>query len=197
MHKFNTSPVVVVVAALCLSVWCQTPARKSEAVSYKSVCLVGISETDKAKWEATSNTARSGKSGQRFAEDFDVLRSAQTKLRSRFPEGFSNSDIKQVECQAWVDYREQNPNGHLHLDDFAKYAAENYGGLRVRSRPDGAAILVDNVPWDGPTNAQNMCSVGTRHVRLSKPGYNDELGDADVKQGQWTIFERDLREKKP
>jgi hypothetical protein len=158
---------------------------------------MSIAKTDEAKRDISSNTAETDKKRQSVTDDWGVLVGAQRKLRSRFPESFSNSDIQQVDCQAWADYRKQNPNGQLDLDSFAKYAAENYGGLKVRSRPAGAAIAVDNLAWDGPTDAQNMCSVGTRHVRLSKPGYYDEVGDAVVKQGQWTIFEKDLREKKP
>ena len=67
--------------------------------------------------------------------------------------------------------------------------------LRVRSTPEGAAIAVDNLPWDGPTDAQNMCTVGSRHVVLSKPGYYDENGDVVVQQGHWAKFERTLRPK--
>ena len=197
MHKIKTSCAIVTVAVLCSGVWCQTATKENELSSRKSRCLMSIAETDKAKRDILWTTAQGDKKTQPATGDWNVLMGAQPKLRSRFPESFSNSDIQQVECQAWADYRKQNPNGQLDLDSFAKYAAENYGGLKVHSRPAGAAIVVDNLPWDGPTDAQNMCGVGTRHVRLSRPGYYDEVGDADVKQGQWTIFERDLREKKP
>src|ERR1700674_117528 len=197
VHKIKTSYIIVAVAVLCVGGWCQTTTTENESSSRRSFCLMSIAKTDKAKGDILSNTAATGKKSQPVTGDWDVLMSAQPKLRSRFPESFSNSEIQQVECQAWADYRKQNPNGHLNLDGFAEYAAENYGGLKGHSRPAGAAIAVDNLPWEGPTDAQNMCVVGTRHVRLSKPGYYDALGDADVKQGQWTVFERDLREKKP
>jgi len=196
VHGSKTSCVIVAVAVLCSGVWCQTATMENKLSNRKSVCLISIAETDKAKRDILSTAAQSDKKRQSDMGDWDVLMGAQPKLRSRFKESFNNSDIQQVECQAWADYRQQNPNGQLDLDSFTKYA-ENYGGLKVHSRPAGAAIAVDNLPWDGPTDAQNMCRVGTRHVRLSKHGYYDEVGDADVKQGQWTIFERDLREKKP
>jgi PEGA domain len=192
VHDIKTSCVVIAVAVLCSGAWCQTATTENETSSRKSLC---IAETDKAKRDILSNTAQSDKKTRPVTGDWSVLVNAQPKLRSRFPESFGNSDIQQVECQAWADYRKQYPNGHLDLDSFAKYAAENYGGLKVHSKPAGAEIAVDNLPWDGPTNAQNMCRVGTRHVRLSKPGYYDAVGDADVKQGQWAIFERDLKEK--
>src|SRR6266849_5457498 len=190
VHKIKTSHVIVVVAVLCSGAWCQTATTENELSSSKSFCLMSIAETDKTKRDIFSNSAQSDKKKQPVKGDWDVLMGAQPKLRSHFQESFSDSDIQQVECLAWADYRKQNPKGQLVLDRFAEYAAENYGGLKVRSRPAGAAIAVDNLPWDGPTDAQNMCSVGTRHVRLSKPGYYDEVGDAVVNQGQWTIFEK-------
>lgn len=196
VHRIKTSCVIVAVGVLCSGLYCQTASTENELSSRKSFCLMSLTETDKGKRDVLSTAAQSDKKRQSVTGDWDVLMGAQPKLRARFTESFNNSDIQQVECQAWADYRKQNPNGRLDLDSFAKYA-ENYGGLRVRSRPAGAAISIDNLSWDGPTDAQNMCRVGARHVRLSKPGYYDEIGDADVKQGQWAIFERDLRKKKP
>jgi hypothetical protein len=136
-----------------------------------------------------------GAAAQRASDDLTELRGAQAKVRSKFDASFSDTDVQMVECRAWQDYRREHPNEKLDLDRFVTYAAANYGGLRVRSTPEGAAIIVDNTPWDGPTDAQNMCTVGTRHVVLKKPGYYDETGDAMVKQGGWTVFERTLKPK--
>lgn len=198
LQKIKISWVIVSVSVLCSSgVWGQTATMEAELSRRKSFCLTSIAEPDKAKRDILWNTAHTDKTGELVTSDWDVIMGAQLKLRRRFPVSFTNSDIQQVECQAWAEYRKKTPKGHLDLESFAEYAAENYGGLKVQSRPAGAAITVDNLPWDGPTDAQNMCGVGTRHVRLAKPGYYDEVGEADVKKGQWTIFERALREKKP
>ena len=94
---------------------------------------MSIAETDKAKRDILSTAGQGDTKRQPVAGDWDVLIGAQPKLRSRFPESFNSSDIQHIECQAWADYRKQNPNGHLDLDSFAKYAAENYGGLNVKA----------------------------------------------------------------
>ena len=169
--------------------WCQSKsslAQSSENRASVSMqpCLISLRRSDDSKTDGFSAT-----------EDWKVLKGAQAIVRSRFSADFSNTDIEKVECAAWAIYRTHSPEGKLDLDSFAKYAAASFGGLKVNSRPEGAAIVVDNIAWDGPTDASNMCSVGTRHVVLSKPGYYDESGDAVVKQGQWTIFQRDLQPK--
>jgi hypothetical protein len=153
---------------------------------------VGVARKQSAADEAGP---QKGDTKPNAADDRGVLKKAEAKLRTGFDASFSDSDVKHIECRAWQEYRERNPNGKLDLDRFAAYAAANYGGLRIRSKPEGAAIVVDNTSWEGPTDAQNMCSVGTRHIILSKPGYYDEAGDAVVKQGAWTVFEKDLRPK--
>jgi hypothetical protein len=171
-----------------------------------SPCVVSLSDNAKPISKENGGVARSAAAqnathdsemhkgaAKQSAEDWVVLRGAEAELRTRFSKSFSASDIKQVECRAWQDYRERHPEGKLDLDSFSAYAADNYGGLRVRSRPEGAAIVVDTKPWDGPTDSQNMCSIGTRHIVLSKPGYYDEAGDAIVKHGELTIFQRDLK----
>lgn len=185
MNGIKGFGLVFTAVMLCSSAWCQTAPTANRPLRRASGCLASIDPINKA----TDNMTPSA------TDDWAVLRSSQGKVRSHYPESFSDSDIRQIECLAWAEYREHNPSGQLDLDGFAKFASESFGGLKVRSRPDGAAIVVDDVSWVGPTNAQNMCKVGTRHIRLSKPGYYDATGDAIVKQGDWTVFDKDLQPK--
>ena len=130
-----------------------------------------------------------------FGNDAHVLAASESKVRARFGSSFSDADINQIECLAWADYRRQNPTGSLDPDKFARYAADAYGGLKITSTPEGAAISVDDKPWTDPTNAQEACRIGVRRVKLSKSGYQDETGEAKVQQGQWTVFHKDLKPK--
>ncbi len=180
----------------CSSLWCQVEAKSDRDSGRVSPCLVNLKLMDSSKRMAVEDSERhKNEVKQSEMDDWGVLRGARAKLRASFSDTFSDSDIRELDCLAWQEYRKENPNGKLDLDKFAAYAAANYGGLRVRSTPEGAAIIVDNSAWDGPTDAQNMCTVGTRHVVLSKPGYYDESGDIVVQQGQWANFERTLKPK--
>jgi len=127
--------------------------------------------------------------------DMRVFQSAQPKLRAHFSGGFSDPDIQRIECEGWRDYKKLHRGEQLDADKFLKFASENFGGLKVTSNPDGAAIKVDDKLWSDATNAQSSCKVGTRHIRLTKPGYQDGVGDAIVKEGQWTLFHKDLKKK--
>jgi PEGA domain-containing protein len=132
---------------------------------------------------------------QTLQYDLSVVQRAEPKLRERYPVSFSDADVQHIATQSWMDFRTQHPNDKLDLDKFAKLASESYGGLKVTSTPNGAAIEVDSRLWDDPTNAQSSCRTGTRHIKLSKPGYDDAEGDAVVVEGQWTLFHKDLKKK--
>lgn len=132
---------------------------------------------------------------QTLAHDLPVVESAEPRLRGAFPATFSDSEVRQINTSAWVDYRAEHPNDKLDLDGFAKLASQSYGGLRITSNPSGASIEVDSRAWDDLTDAQSTCRTGTRHIRLSKDGYEEADGDVLIVEGQWTVFHKDLKKK--
>jgi hypothetical protein len=128
-------------------------------------------------------------------QDLALVERTEPTLRRRYPKTFSDADIRDITASAWMDFRERQPNEPIDLDKFAKFALESYGGLRITSKPIGAAIDVDSKPWSDTTNAQSSCRTGTRSIKLTKPGYEDEVGNAIVSEGRWTSFHRNLRKK--
>jgi len=194
MRRVGTNIYFVMITVLCIPAWSQNQQRATASAEYMSLCMASFSRSGN-KYDTTETSRTADATAQRGRYDFAVIQSADAKVRSKFDASFSDTDVRVVECRAWQEYRRQHPNEPLDLDRFAAYAAANYGGLKVRSTPEGAAIIIDNTPWEGPTDAQNMCSVGTRHVTLKKEGYWDESGDAIVKEGEWTVFERTLKAK--
>jgi hypothetical protein len=127
--------------------------------------------------------------------DLPVVENAEQKLRAFYPASFSDSQVRHINTLAWMDYRDDHPNGKLDLDTFAKFAYESYGGLEVTSTPSGASIVVDSKPWGDLTDVKSSCRTGKRHITLSKQGYEDAEGDTVVTEGQWTIFHKDLNKK--
>jgi hypothetical protein len=173
MNGLKICTLVLLFAALSPGVSCQVASTTAKQQSANTFAC-----------EPTSSQA-----------EVRVFQAAQPKIRAHFSATFSDSDIQQIECDGWRDYRKLHPGEQLDADKFLKFASENFGGLKVTSNPDGAAIRVDDKPWSDATNTQSSCKVGIRHVKLTKPGYQDELGDAIVKEGQWTLFHRDLKKK--
>jgi PEGA domain-containing protein len=127
--------------------------------------------------------------------DLAVVQNAEPRLREHYPNTFTDSDVWHIAADAWVGFREKQPKEQLDVDKFAKLASESYGGLKITSKPDGAAIEVDSKRWDDPTNARGSCHTGTRLIKLSKSGYQTVAGNAVVTEGKWTLFHRDLKAK--
>jgi hypothetical protein len=129
-------------------------------------------------------------------QDLHLVDNVESKVRAYYPKTFSDEDVQRITVQTWIDLRQAKPEGPLDLDRFERYALESFGGLRITSQPEGAAIEVDQRPWADSTDAQSSCRTGNRHIKLSKDGYEDEVGDAVVKEGQWTLFNRTLKKRK-
>jgi hypothetical protein len=172
MSKISAYCLFVLLVAPCPGAWCQVTAKAQKQLGVPShVCDVASSR------------------------EAEFLGAVQPKLRAHFSRSFKDADVGQIECDGWSDYMKLYPHEQPDTDKFLKFVSENFGGLKVTSTPDGAAIEVDGKPWSDTTNAQNSCRVGVRHVKLTKPGYQEEVGEAIVKEGQWTLFQRDLKKK--
>jgi len=129
-------------------------------------------------------------------QDIRVIKAAQPTLYKMLSqEGLRTSDSRMITSAAWSEFRKDHPNDKLEEDKFVKFAAEEFGILAVTSKPDGADIEVDARPWTDKTNAENGVRVGTRHVRVSMPGYEDSEGNSEVKKGKRTLFHADLKAK--
>jgi hypothetical protein len=129
-------------------------------------------------------------------QDLPLVDGVERKIRAHYPKTFSDENIQQITIQTWADLRKREPNGALNMTGFEQYALQSFGGLQITSQPEGAAIEVDDKPWSDTTNAQSSCRTGTRHIKLSKDGYKDAVGDAVVTEGRWTVFNRTLSKRK-
>ena len=140
--------LIAAILIACSSLWCQVEAKNDRDSGRVSPCVTSLKLLGSSKHVAVEDIERDkSETKQSETDDWGVLRGAQSKLRANFSDSFSDSDIRELDCLAWQEYRKKNPDGKLDLDKFAAYAAANYGGLRVRSTPEGAAIAVDNLPW--------------------------------------------------
>jgi hypothetical protein len=147
---------------------------------------------------AANEIAKSNPSvtGTTLDSDLPLIISVEPKVRAHYPSSFSDIDVQHITIKTWMEFRQSKPEGPLDMPKFEQYAMESFGGLQITSQPEGAAIEVDLRQWADTTNSQSSCRTGTRHIKLSKEGYEDELGDAIVTEGRWTMFNRTLKKKK-
>jgi len=139
-----------------------------------------------------SNPAVSRKT---LEKDTFQVREAEPSVKKLFKKGaLSDEDVQLISISAWKDYRQEQPKGEFSIDRYVNLVDE-FGLLVITSTPNGAAIKVDGRPWEDPTNARNGARAGVRTVRLSKPGFEDAVGDVDVKKGESTLFHADLKPK--
>lgn len=129
--------------------------------------------------------------------DRTAIRAAYWKLKVFYSDkqfGQSDTELSEITGRAWFEFRENNSKSRLTSDEVVALG-QGYGGLKIESDPQGAAIRVDDKGWTEPTNAESATRTGERAIRLSKLGYQDENGTAVVKQGEWTTFFRKLKKK--
>jgi len=129
-------------------------------------------------------------------EDGRVIQGAYPQVLTAFEkEGFAKTDVDQIVAFTWKDYRNNHPSRKLDSSQFVKEASENFGGLRVSSKPRGAEVYVDGRKWPDPTDCSGVTHSGRRKIILRKEGYKDVDDYVDVIAGKWTAFNRELQKK--
>lgn len=124
-----------------------------------------------------------------------VVQKSDKQLRYHLSgEGLSDQSIDHVELQTWQDLAATAPDTKLEATSFETHALTRYGGLLIRSVPQGASILVNGQPW-GNTTAENGVSAGVKHITLKLAGYADSTGDVEVVAGKMATFTRQLIKK--
>ena len=162
--------------------------------------LQGRSDSEQETWYSTTanqiTKSNSAVKAETIRQDISVIRVAEPLLHERLAqEGRGDVDVRMITSAAWREFRRDHPNERLEKDKFIKFAAEEFGILEVTSTPNEADIRVDAKPWADKTDAENGVRVGTRHVTISKSGYEDAEGDSEVKKGGHTLFDADLKPK--
>jgi hypothetical protein len=98
------------IVILCSGLWCQVVAENDRDSIRVSPCLANLKHKDSSKHIAVEDSEK-GKTEVKQSEtdDWVVLRGAQAKLRATVSDRFSDSDIRELDCLAWQEYRKNNP----------------------------------------------------------------------------------------
>jgi hypothetical protein len=125
-----------------------------------------------------------------LAKDEEVIAGAYPQVRTFYPT-HSEEDWARISILAWAKYRSQNASGLMTKAAFVQ-VSKSFGQLIVKSDPPGAAIKVDSILWEGPTNTTDWTEAGNHSVTLSKKACNDEQDKIQVPAGGSVTFEKKL-----
>jgi len=129
--------------------------------------------------------------------DVAVIKMAQVPLDQYYMKkgAFDVCDVDRVTELTWMEIRQEDAHESFTKDQFVK-KAEEWGGLRIKSKPSGATIWVDEAQWNTPTDAEDMTHVGKRKITLHLEGYDDSTGYKEVIAGIWVDYKQTLNKKK-
>jgi hypothetical protein len=119
------------------------------------------------------------------------------QIRNKFKGGdATDRQFQMLIEQASREYRGAHPNATIEPDKFVRYVAEGFGFLSIHTDPTGASVRVNGRAWDDLTDIDNNGTlVGEKIITVSKPGFEDETGRAEVSAGNFTLFYRKLKKK--
>jgi len=105
----------------------------------------------------------------------------------------SDVDSGRLLATVWTDYRIEKPKSKFDFGEAKIISLANaYGGVRVKTTPKGASVLVDGVKWDGLTLLTGFTKAGSRRIRIELTGFQADEETVVVTAGTVIEIERTL-----
>ena len=111
---------------------------------------------------------------------------------SNIPPGSHTLQVVKSGYQTWSTVIAVNPGKNTHVSATLQALTPDTGSIYATTIPQGASVYVDGVYYGPSPQIASGLSVGTHQVRLSLSGFQDWIGQVEVKGGTTTTISRTL-----